>query len=195
MSVLIMRMVIMRQIVSSDDDASLGVGENVFGEDAVDEDAVVEVSKAIKISVVEKEGDTNVPDVHGSDYEVVNEIESASYGDVIKDVAVESDTVEVRHGRLCLGLYKASGRPGPVRHNRTFSHGISEYSSSQYKKDIKKFKLLALQSIDIGSSGFSVVTNNAVQNPSSSSTEGRQTTQEIEPYKEEKDTNVSSQST
>ncbi|KAK3219782.1 hypothetical protein Dsin_013752 [Dipteronia sinensis] len=56
----------------------------------------------------------------------------------------------------------------------TPSHGSSEYSSSQYKEDIKKFKLLALQSIDISSSGFSAVNSDGVQNPSSSSTEGRQ---------------------
>ncbi|KAK2654840.1 hypothetical protein Ddye_014696 [Dipteronia dyeriana] len=73
-------------------------------------------------------------------------------------------------------------------HSRAFSHGSSEYSSSQYKEDMKKFKLLALQSIDIGSSEFSVVTSNGVQNPSSSSTEGRQTTQEIQPHREEEDT-------
>ncbi|KAK0597846.1 hypothetical protein LWI29_029151 [Acer saccharum] len=102
-----------------------------------------------------------------------------------------SQIVRALEGNLPLEDLNEGFTPG---HSRVFSHGSSEYSSSQYKEDIKKFKLLALQSIDIGSSGFSAVTSNGVQNPSSSSTEGRQTTQEIEPQKEEKDTNVSGQS-
>ncbi|TXG69057.1 hypothetical protein EZV62_003992 [Acer yangbiense] len=102
-----------------------------------------------------------------------------------------SQIVRALEGNLPLEDLNEGFTPG---HSRVFSHGSSEYSSSQYKEDIRKFKLLALQSIDIGSSGFSAVTSNGVQNPSSSSTEGRQTTQEIEPQKEEKDTNVSGQS-
>ncbi|KAK4843259.1 hypothetical protein QYF36_005966 [Acer negundo] len=102
-----------------------------------------------------------------------------------------SQIVRALEGKLPLEDLNEGFTPG---HSRAFSHGSTEYSSSQYKEDIKKFKLLALKSIDISTCGFGAVTSNSVQNPSSSSTEGRQTTQETQPQKEEKDTNVSGQS-
>ncbi|KAJ4718123.1 Receptor-like kinase [Melia azedarach] len=74
------------------------------------------------------------------------------------------------------------------------SYGSSDYNSMQYREDIKKFRKIALESVEHGSSDCSELTSDYGQNPSSSSTEDRQTAQEIEPQKAEKDTNITSQS-
>lgn len=81
-------------------------------------------------------------------------------------------------------------------HSSVYSScGSSEYNYSlQYREDVKKFRKLALESVDIGSSEYSEQTSDYGPNKSSSSTEDRQTTQEMEPPKGEKDTNLTSQS-
>ncbi|CAH2036478.1 unnamed protein product [Thlaspi arvense] len=64
--------------------------------------------------------------------------------------------------------------------------GSSDYSSTQYKEDLKRFKKMALESKTFGSSECSgLTTSDNGQNPSGSSsvTEGQRTTQEIEPEK------------
>lgn len=68
--------------------------------------------------------------------------------------------------------------------------GSSDYSSTQYKEDLKKFKKMAFESKTFGSSECSGLTSDNAQNPSGSSsiTEGQRTTQEIEPEKNTKDT-------
>ncbi|CAD5315317.1 unnamed protein product [Arabidopsis thaliana] len=68
--------------------------------------------------------------------------------------------------------------------------GSSDYSSTQYKEDLKKFKKMAFESKTFGSSECSGLTSDNGQNPSGSSsiTEGQRTTQEIEPEKNTKDT-------
>lgn len=74
------------------------------------------------------------------------------------------------------------------------SYGSSDYNSMQYREDIKKFRKIALESVEHGSSDCSELTSDYGQNPSSSSTEDRQTAQEIEPQKAEKVTNITIQS-
>ncbi|CAE5960011.1 unnamed protein product [Arabidopsis arenosa] len=68
--------------------------------------------------------------------------------------------------------------------------GSSDYSSTQYKEDLKKFKKMALESQTFGSSECSGLTSDNCQNPSGSSsiTEGNRTTQEIEPEKKTNET-------
>ncbi|KAJ8755719.1 hypothetical protein K2173_024263 [Erythroxylum novogranatense] len=55
------------------------------------------------------------------------------------------------------------------------SHGSSDYSSSQYKEDLKNFKKIALESQELVSSDYSVPTSEFGLQPSSSSTEGQYT--------------------
>ncbi|KAH9714355.1 proline-rich receptor-like protein kinase PERK1 [Citrus sinensis] len=74
------------------------------------------------------------------------------------------------------------------------SYGGSDYNSMQYREDMKKFRKIALESVELGSSDYSGLTSDYGQNPPSSSTEDRQATQETEPNKAEKDTNVINQS-
>ncbi|KAJ9190181.1 hypothetical protein P3X46_001409 [Hevea brasiliensis] len=65
------------------------------------------------------------------------------------------------------------------------SYGRSDYSSSQYKEDLKKFRKMALESQEHGSSEYSGVTSEYGVQPSSSSTEGQQTTKEMESQRKE----------
>ncbi|KAL5757919.1 hypothetical protein ACOSP7_020530 [Xanthoceras sorbifolium] len=103
-----------------------------------------------------------------------------------------SQIVRALEGNIPLEDLNDGTTPG---HSRAFSYGSSECVSSQYKEDIKKFKKLALETVEHGSSGCSGVTSDGGRNQSSSSTEGQQTTQEIEPEKAEKDdTKVTGQS-
>lgn len=74
------------------------------------------------------------------------------------------------------------------------SYGGSDYNSMQYREDMKKIRKIALESVELGSSDYSGLTSDYGQNPPSSSTEDRQATQETEPNKAEKDTNVINQS-
>ncbi|RWW46860.1 hypothetical protein BHE74_00047187 [Ensete ventricosum] len=63
-------------------------------------------------------------------------------------------------------------RPG---HSRFYgSYGSSDYDSSQYNDDMKKFKKMALATQEYASGDHSAATNEYGQNPLVSSTEGRQ---------------------
>lgn len=55
----------------------------------------------------------------------------------------------------------------------------SDYSSAQYREDLQKFRKMALESQVQVSSEYSGLTNEYGQNPSGSSSEGQQTTQEM----------------
>ncbi|KAK8940026.1 Proline-rich receptor-like protein kinase PERK1 [Platanthera guangdongensis] len=55
------------------------------------------------------------------------------------------------------------------------SHESSDYDASQYNEDMKKFRKMALASHEYGSSEYSAPTSEYGQNPSASSSEGRQT--------------------
>lgn len=73
-------------------------------------------------------------------------------------------------------------------HSTVFSsYGSSDYSATQYKEDIKKFRKMALESQELGSSEYSGHTSDYGLNPSSSSTEGQHTTQEMDTSKVEKE--------
>lgn len=64
-------------------------------------------------------------------------------------------------------------RPG---HSRFYgSYGSSDYDSSQYNEDMKKFRKMALATQEYTGGDHSAATSEYGQNPSSSSTEGRQT--------------------
>lgn len=73
---------------------------------------------------------------------------------------------------------------GPATgHVRSYvSYENSDYSSGQYKEDLVKFRKLALESQEQSRSDYSAYTSDYGMNPSSSSTEGQQTTQEMEKY-------------
>lgn len=104
-----------------------------------------------------------------------------------------SQIVLALEGKMPLEELNDGIMPG---HSSVYSScGSSEYNYSlQYREDVKKFRKLALESVDIGSSEYSEQTSDYGPNKSSSSTEDRQTTQEMEPPKGEKDTNLTSQS-
>jgi len=64
-------------------------------------------------------------------------------------------------------------RPG---HSTLYgSYGSSDYDSSQYNEDMKKFRKMALASRDYASSEYSAATSEYGQIPSASSSEGQQT--------------------
>lgn len=89
--------------------------------------------------------------------------------------------VRAFEGNICIDDLTEGAAPG---HSTIYSlDGSSDYSSTQYKEDLKKFKKMALESQTFGSSECSGLTSDNGQNPSGSSsiTEGQRTTQEIEP--------------
>ncbi|KAE8655663.1 hypothetical protein F3Y22_tig00117021pilonHSYRG00147 [Hibiscus syriacus] len=78
--------------------------------------------------------------------------------------------VRALEGNISLDDLNEGITPG---HSRVFgSFESSDYSSTQYKEDLKKFRKMALESQELGSSEYSEY----VVNPSSSSTEGQQST-------------------
>lgn len=107
--------------------------------------------------------------------------------------------VRAFEGNLSLDDLTEGVTPG---HSTIYSlDGSSDYSSTQYKEDLKKFKKMALESQTFGSSECSGLTtsdngqnpsgtSDNCQNPSGSSsiTEGQPTTQEIEPEKKTDET-------
>ncbi|MBA0552071.1 hypothetical protein Golob_022913 [Gossypium lobatum] len=96
-----------------------------------------------------------------------------------------SQVLRVLEGNMPLDNLNEGITPG---HSRVFgSFESSDYSSAQYKEDMKKFRKIALESQELPSSEYSVVTSDYGVNPSSSSTEGQQSTQ-IETSKGEKET-------
>lgn len=100
-----------------------------------------------------------------------------------------SQIVRAFEGNLSLYDLTEGVTPG---HSTIYSlDGSSDYSSTQYKEDLKKFKKMALESQTFGSSECSgLTTSDNGQNPSGSSsiTEGQRTTQEIEPEKKTDET-------
>ena len=60
-----------------------------------------------------------------------------------------------------------------------YSYGSSDYNTTQYKEDMKKFRKMALESQELSSSEYSGLTSENYVNPSSSSAEGQHTTQEM----------------
>ena len=68
------------------------------------------------------------------------------------------------------------------------SSGSTEYSTSEYKEDMRKFQKLALESQEQGPNECSGPSSEFDQlRPSASSSEGQQTSQEIELEKMKKD--------
>ncbi|XVE52092.1 hypothetical protein DITRI_Ditri02bG0093500 [Diplodiscus trichospermus] len=96
-----------------------------------------------------------------------------------------SQIVRALEGNMAVDDLNEGITPG---HSTMFSYGSSDYSSAQYKEDMEKFRKMALESQEIGSSEYSVVTSENYVNPSSSSTEGQHTTGEMESSKVEKET-------
>ncbi|VYS48858.1 unnamed protein product [Arabidopsis thaliana] len=99
-----------------------------------------------------------------------------------------SQIVRAFEGNISIDDLTEGSAPG---HSTIYSlDGSSDYSSTQYKEDLKKFKKMAFESKTFGSSECSGLTSDNGQNPSGSSsiTEGQRTTQEIEPEKKTNDT-------
>ncbi|XVF86613.1 hypothetical protein PTKIN_Ptkin18bG0056400 [Pterospermum kingtungense] len=98
-----------------------------------------------------------------------------------------SQIVRALEGNMSLDDLNEGYTPG---HSSFFgSYGSSsDYSTTQYKEDLKKFKKMALETQELVSSEYSGNTSEHYINPSSSSTEGQHTTQEIETSKVEKET-------
>lgn len=94
--------------------------------------------------------------------------------------------VRAFEGNISLDDLTEGVTPG---HSTIYSlDGSSDYSSTQYKEDLKKFKKMALESQTFGGSSecSGLTTSDTTgQNPSGSSsiTEGQLPTQEIEPEK------------
>lgn len=97
-----------------------------------------------------------------------------------------SQIVRALEGNMSLDDLNEGFKPG---HGSLFgSYGSSsDYSTTQYKEDLKKFRKMALDTQELGSSEYSGNTSEPI-NPSSSSTEGQHTTQEMETSKVEKET-------
>ncbi|KAK6264066.1 hypothetical protein SCA6_019500 [Theobroma cacao] len=96
-----------------------------------------------------------------------------------------SQIARTLEGNMSLDDLNEGITPG---HSTVFSsYGSSDYSATQYKEDIKKFRKMALESQELGSSEYSGHTSDYGLNPSSSSTEGQHTTQEMDTSKVEKE--------
>ncbi|OMO66721.1 hypothetical protein COLO4_30403 [Corchorus olitorius] len=105
-----------------------------------------------------------------------------------------SQVVRALEGNISLDDLNEGITPG---HSTQFgSYGSSDYSSFQYNEDMKKFRKMALESQELGSSEYSGLTSEYGVNPSGSSTEGQiPTTQEMDASKVDKETKDVSQST
>lgn len=88
-------------------------------------------------------------------------------------------------GHVSLDALNDGVTPG---HSTVYSHGSSDYDSSRYNEDMKKFRKMALAtSQEYGSSEYSgPATSEYGLNPSASSSEGHNT-QEMETKKMNKD--------
>ncbi|OVA20349.1 Protein kinase domain [Macleaya cordata] len=89
-----------------------------------------------------------------------------------------SQVVRALEGNISLQDLNEGIRPG--QSSAFSSYGSSDYDTSQYKEDMIKFRQMALASQDHGSTGYSGPTSEYGLNPSASSSEGQQTTQEME---------------
>lgn len=96
-----------------------------------------------------------------------------------------SQIVRALEGNLALDELNEGMTPG---YSTAFSsHESSDYSSLQYKEDMKKFRKMALETQELASSEYSGLTSDYGVNRSASSTDGQPTTQEIELPKKEED--------
>ncbi|XP_027175882.1 LOW QUALITY PROTEIN: proline-rich receptor-like protein kinase PERK1 [Coffea eugenioides] len=95
-----------------------------------------------------------------------------------------SQVVRALEGDVSLSDLNEGIRPG---HSTVYSsYGSSDYDTAQYNEDMKKFRKMALQSKEYGSSEYSGPTSEYGLYPSGSSSEG-QTTREMEMGKLKKD--------
>lgn len=93
--------------------------------------------------------------------------------------------VRALEGAVSLEDLNEGVRPG---HSTVYSYGSSEYDSSQYNEDMKKFRRMALGSQEYGTSGQSMPTSEYGVTVSASSSEGQQTRQmEMEKMKRAND--------
>ncbi|CAD5184136.1 unnamed protein product [Musa acuminata subsp. malaccensis] len=84
-----------------------------------------------------------------------------------------SQVIRALEGDVSLEDLNEGIRPG---HSRFYgSYGSSDYDSNQYNEDMKKFRKMALTTQEYTGGDHSAETSEYGQNPSSSSTEGRQT--------------------
>ncbi|KAK9269123.1 hypothetical protein L1049_000892 [Liquidambar formosana] len=84
-----------------------------------------------------------------------------------------SQVVRALEGDVSLSDLNEGIRPG---HSTVYSsYGSSDYDTSQYNEDMKKFRKMALASREYGSSEYSGPTSEYGLNPSGSSSEGQQT--------------------
>lgn len=89
-----------------------------------------------------------------------------------------SQVVRALEGDLSLSDLNTEIRPG---HNTAYgSHGSSDYDTSQYNEDLKRFRKIAMGTQEYGSSEQSGPTSESVSHPSGSSSGAQQTTQEME---------------
>ncbi|XP_048140672.1 proline-rich receptor-like protein kinase PERK1 isoform X1 [Rhodamnia argentea] len=89
-----------------------------------------------------------------------------------------TQVVRALEGNLSLSELNEGIVPG---HSRAYSpHGSSDYDSNQYQEDLKKFRMIALESQEQATSEFSGPTSEYGLQPSSSSSGVQQTTQEME---------------
>ncbi|KAA8534976.1 hypothetical protein F0562_029979 [Nyssa sinensis] len=90
-----------------------------------------------------------------------------------------NQVVRFLEGDMSLSDLNEGIRPG---HSTAYSsYGSSDYDTTQYNEDMKKFRKLVLGSREYGSSEYSAgPTSEYGSNPSGSSSEGQQTTREME---------------
>ncbi|KAA8534977.1 hypothetical protein F0562_029980 [Nyssa sinensis] len=90
-----------------------------------------------------------------------------------------NQVVRALEGDMSLSDLNEGIRPG---HSTAYSsYGSSDYDTTQYNEDMKKFRKMALGSREYGSSEYSAgPTSEYGLNPSGSSSEGQQTTREME---------------
>ncbi|XP_059640723.1 proline-rich receptor-like protein kinase PERK1 isoform X2 [Cornus florida] len=88
-----------------------------------------------------------------------------------------SQVVRALEGNMSLDELNEGIRPG---HSTVYGyHGSSDYDSAQYKEDLKKFRQMALESQQLNASEVSGPTSEFGLQPSGSSSEGQQTTQDM----------------
>ncbi|KAI6671900.1 hypothetical protein NL676_006785 [Syzygium grande] len=89
-----------------------------------------------------------------------------------------TQVVRALEGNLSLSNLNEGIVPG---HSRAYSpYGSTDYDSSQYQEDLKKFRMMALESQEQATSEFSGPTSEYGLQPSSSSSGVQQTTQEMD---------------
>ncbi|ESQ30224.1 hypothetical protein EUTSA_v10011404mg [Eutrema salsugineum] len=162
-----------------------------------DDDSIVDWAKPLMIQALNDGNFNGLVDPRLEDNFDISEMTSmvacaaASVRHSAKRRPKMSQIVRAFEGNISLDDLTEGVTPG---HSTIYSlDGSSDYSSTQYKEDLKKFKRMALESQTFGSSECSgLTTSDNGQNPSGSSssiTEGqRTTTQEIEPEKKTNET-------